>query len=137
MARAEKAGQWAVNQAANDRGLQKRAVARRRPTRTATAAASDTTSATSRQVGRRAFYLQDGQWVDAEEAGTRKTRVVKLFSPEYFELLKNDATFARLSSSAGPCRSTSATNASSSRRTASRRTRSSRSVRSQCEDEPG
>jgi hypothetical protein len=39
--------------------------------------------------------LQDGQWTDAEEAGTRKTRVVQLFSPEYFELLRGDPTFAR------------------------------------------
>src|SRR5262249_22398677 len=46
-------------------------------------------------IGQRAFYLQDGQWVDAEEAGKRKTRVVKILSPEYFELLKKDETFAR------------------------------------------
>ncbi len=46
-------------------------------------------------IGQRAFYLQDGQWVDAEEAGKRKTRVVKILSPEYFELLKKDATFAK------------------------------------------
>ncbi len=46
-------------------------------------------------IGRRAFYLQDGQWVDAEDAGVRKTRVVKLLSTEYFDLLKKDPTFAK------------------------------------------
>ena len=47
------------------------------------------------QLGRRAFYLQDGQWVDAEDAGTRKTRIVKLFSKEYFDLLRADPVFAQ------------------------------------------
>lgn len=46
-------------------------------------------------VGSRAFYLNDGQWTDGEEVGKRKVRVVKLFSPEYFELLKTNATFAK------------------------------------------
>ncbi len=47
------------------------------------------------QVGNRTFYLGDRQWTDSEEAGTRKTRVVNLFSPEYFELLRSNPTFAR------------------------------------------
>src|SRR5436305_10544097 len=54
-----------------------------------------TAAQTVSQIGNRTFYLQDGQWSDADETGKRKTRVVKLFSPEYFELLKNDATFTR------------------------------------------
>ncbi len=93
-AHAEKAGQWAVNQAANDKALQGAA---------APAAAGGyrdrrgqvVTVQTVTQVGRRAFYLRDGQWVDSEDAGKRKTRVVKLFSDEYFALLKSDATFAK------------------------------------------
>ena len=52
-------------------------------------------SAPTLAIGKRAFYLQDGQWVDAEDAGKRKTRVVKLLSPEYFALLKKDDTFAK------------------------------------------
>jgi Ca-activated chloride channel family protein len=95
MAKGEKAGQWAVQQAANDKDLQKRAVAAPsaniyRDRRGNTVALQGVT-----QIGRRAFYLQDGQWADAEEAGTRKTRVIKLFSPEYFELLRTDPTFAK------------------------------------------
>ncbi len=94
-ARSEQAGAWAVNQAANDKALQKAmapsAGASYRDRRGQVVTATQTVT----QIGRRTFYLQDGQWSDAEEAGKRKTRVVKLFSPEYFELLKNDATFTR------------------------------------------
>jgi Ca-activated chloride channel family protein len=94
-ARAEKAGQWAVNQAANDKALQLRAIAGAEANfyrdRRGNLQALQTVS----QIGRRAFYLHDGQWTDAEEAGSRKTRVVKLFSPAYFELLRSDPTFAK------------------------------------------
>ena len=95
MARGEQAGKWAVNQAANDKALQLRAVASPEANFYRDRRGNLTTARNVTQVGRRAFYLQDGQWVDAEEAGTRKTRVVKLFSPEYIELLKSDPTFAR------------------------------------------
>jgi Ca-activated chloride channel family protein len=95
MARGEQAGQWAVNQAANDKALQGRAVAAPEANVFRDRRGNVTTARGVTQVGNRAFYLQDGQWVDSEEAGTRKTRVVKLFSPEYMELLKKDATFAR------------------------------------------
>jgi Ca-activated chloride channel family protein len=94
-ARAEKAGQWAVNQAANDKALQMRSVATNEANVYRDRRGNVTALQTVSQVGRRAFYLQDGQWTDAEEAGKRKTRVVKLFSPEYFELLRTDPTFAR------------------------------------------
>jgi Ca-activated chloride channel family protein len=93
-ARQEKAGQWAVNQAANDKALQLRAFAGAdanvyRDRRGNVQAVTGVT-----QIGRRAFYLHDGQWCDSEEA-PKKTRVVKLFSPEYFELLRNNPTFAK------------------------------------------
>jgi Ca-activated chloride channel family protein len=94
-ARGEKAGQWAVNQAYNDKDLQKRAVAGNAVNAYRDRRGNLTTVNNVTLVGRRAFYLQNGQWVDAEEAGDRKTRVVKLFSPEYFELIRNDADFAR------------------------------------------
>jgi Ca-activated chloride channel family protein len=95
MARQEQAGQWAVNQAHNDRQLQNRAVAGTAANTYRDRRGKETTFNNINLIGQRAFYLQDGQWVDAEEAGTRKTRVVKILSPEYFELLKKDATFAK------------------------------------------
>jgi Ca-activated chloride channel family protein len=95
MARREQAGQWAVNQAFNDRQLQNRAVAGTAANTYRDRRGKDTTFHNINLIGQRAFYLQGGQWVDAEEVGTRKTRVVKILSPEYFELLKKDATFAR------------------------------------------
>jgi Ca-activated chloride channel homolog len=94
-ARSEKAGQWAVNQAANDKALQQRVAASPEANSYRDRRGNLTTTRNVTQLGRRAFYLQDGQWVDAEEAGTRKQRVVKLFSPEYVELLKTDPTFAK------------------------------------------
>ncbi len=95
MARAEQSGQWAVNQAKNDRQLQNQAVAPGAAGGYRDRRGKETTSSYVSHVGLRAFYLQDGQWVDAEEAGARKSRVVKLLSPEYFELLKKDSTFAK------------------------------------------
>jgi Ca-activated chloride channel family protein len=95
MARKEQAGQWAVNQAFNDKQLQQRAVAGAAANVYRDRRGKDTTLTNLTLIGQRAFYLQDGQWVDAEEAGPRKTRVIKILSPEYFELLKKDPTFAR------------------------------------------
>jgi Ca-activated chloride channel family protein len=95
MARAEQAGAWAVNQAQNDRQLQNRAVAGGAANTYRDRRGKETTFDNINLIGQRAFYLQDGQWVDAEEAGARKTRVVQILSPEFFELLKKDATFAK------------------------------------------
>ncbi len=95
MARREQAGQWAVNQAFNDRQLQSRVVAGTAANVYRDRRGKDTTFGNINLIGKRAFYLRDGQWVDAEEAGSRQTRVVKLLSPEYFELLGKDATFAK------------------------------------------
>ncbi len=95
MARREQAGQWAVNQAQNDRQLQNRVVAGGTANTYRDRRGKETTFDTINLIGKRAFYLQGGQWVDAEDAGKRKTRVVKLLSPEYFELLKKDPTFAK------------------------------------------
>jgi Ca-activated chloride channel family protein len=94
-AHAEKAGQWAVNQAANDKALQGAMAPAAAGGAYRDRRGQVTTVHTVTQVGRRAFYLCDGQWVDSQDAGKRKTRVVKLFSPEYFELIKSDATFAK------------------------------------------
>ena len=95
MANTQQAGRWAVNQARNDSNLQNRMVAGAEANtyldRRGNVVANDNIS----QVGRRVFYLREGQWVDGEEAGDRTTRVVKLFSPEYFGLLRNNPDFAR------------------------------------------
>jgi Ca-activated chloride channel family protein len=94
-ARSQQAGKWAVNQAFNDQQLQQRAVANREANtyrdRRGNLVSVDTVS----QIGRQVFYLRDGQWVDAEDAGPRQTRVVKLFSPEYFALLRSQPAFAQ------------------------------------------
>jgi uncharacterized protein YegL len=94
-ARSEKSGQWAVNQAANDRAMQQRAVATKESNFYRDRRGNVMDAQNISQLGRRAFYLQDGQWVDAEDAGSRKTRTVKLFSKEYFDLLKADPVFAQ------------------------------------------
>jgi Ca-activated chloride channel family protein len=94
-AHAQQAGQWAVNQAMNDNEFQNRAAAvnRFRDRQGRVQEAQNIA-----QVGRRAFYFRDGQWQDAEDAGARKTRVVKLYSDEYFDLLRKDTDFARAQS---------------------------------------
>lgn len=89
------AGQWAVNQARNDRGLQSRRVATQDGNNYVDRRGNVVANDFVRQLGRQAFYLRGGQWVDAEEQGDRKTRVVKLFSKEYMELLRNSSQFAR------------------------------------------
>jgi Ca-activated chloride channel family protein len=94
-ARQDQAGQWAVTQAHNDRNLQLRSVAGASANVYRDRRGKETTATNINLIGQRAFYLQDGQWVDAEDAGKRKTRVVKILSPEYFELLKKDRTFAK------------------------------------------
>ncbi len=94
-ARAEQAGQWAVNQAANAQSLQQRAVATNEANVYRDRRGNVMTAQNISQLGRRAFYLQDGQWVDSEDAGSRKTRIVKLFSKEYFDLLRADPVFAQ------------------------------------------
>src|SRR5262249_50258837 len=80
--------------AANDKDLQRRAVAAPEANVYRDRRGNVQVIRTVTQIGRRAFYLQDGQWVDAEDAGSRKTRVVKYLSAEHLELLK-DPTFAK------------------------------------------
>ena len=89
------AGGWAVQQARNDRYLQDRVVANGDGNRYVDRRGNVVTNRRIRQIGRQVFYLRDGQWVDAAETGQRKTRVVKLFSNEYFDLLRSHRDFAR------------------------------------------
>ena len=91
----ESSGQWAVAQAENDRALQDRQnmslAANTYRDRRGRVQVVDNV----RQIGRRAFYLKNGQWVDAEDAGDRKVRTIKAFSDEYFELARENDDFRR------------------------------------------
>ncbi len=93
-ANVQQAGQWAVNQAFNDQGLQTRKVAGNAANTYRDRRGNVVGADSVKQIGGRVFYLRDGQWIDGDEAGNRQQRVVKLFSPEYFELLRANADFA-------------------------------------------
>ena len=45
-----------------------------------------------KQIGSRTFYNRGGVWIDSTVKADAKTTIVKLFSPEYFALMKADAT---------------------------------------------
>lgn len=49
-------------------------------------------AATLKQVGARTFYNRGGVWVDSTAKSDVKPTIVKLFSKEYFDLLKSDTT---------------------------------------------
>jgi Ca-activated chloride channel family protein len=95
MANAQKAGKWAFNQARNDNFLQNRKVAGQGANHYLDRLGRVVINEAVRQIGAQTFYLRDGQWIDAEEAGQRNRRVVKLHSDEYNDLVRNDARFAR------------------------------------------
>ena len=121
-ARSQQAGQWAVNQAPNDRAMQQRAVATNEANVYRDRRGNVMTAQNISQVGRRAFYLQDGQWVDSEEAGTRPDARRQAVQQGVFRPASGrPGVRPGASNLAGPCRSTSARNASSSRKTASKK----------------
>ena len=98
-ARAEKAGQWAVQQAQNEQALQGRAA----PAAVASNVYRDRQGRVQnvesvRQVGKRAFYQKDGRWVEVGDDTKRADREVKLFSKEYFDLLRSNKDFAEAQS---------------------------------------
>jgi len=95
MAAEQKAGKWAVNQARNDQQLQQRGVAGAQANSYFDRRGNVVTTENIRQVGRRVFYLRDGQWVESEDAGKRKTRVVKVDDKEYRDLVRNHRDFAQ------------------------------------------
>jgi hypothetical protein len=47
------------------------------------------------QVGGKAYYMRQGQWVDSTDNTKLKERVVQLYSDEYFDLLRKNKDFAR------------------------------------------
>ena len=87
-ARGEKAGQWAVNQAANDKVLQRAAVAGRGQVLQRSPRSGDHVPK-RHHVGQRAFYLKDGQWADAEEVGKRKTPRRQAVQPGVFRVAQD------------------------------------------------
>ncbi|NQT39022.1 MAG: VWA domain-containing protein [Planctomycetes bacterium] len=91
----QQAGQWAVNQARNDFDLQNRKVAGKAGNTYRDRRGRVVANENIGQIGRQVFYLRDGQWVDGQEAGDRKKRVVELFSEEYFDLMRNNRQFSR------------------------------------------
>jgi Ca-activated chloride channel family protein len=92
-ANAMKSGRWAVVQAKNDMELQQRVVAAPSVNAFLDQSGERREAGNVRQVGRKAFYRRNDTWVEAAEAGDRKERKVKLFSPEYFSLVAGDEGF--------------------------------------------
>ena len=90
-----KSGQWAVAQAVNDRELQTRVVAAPQMNAYRDQRGEKRMAENVRQVGNRAFYLRNNQWEEADAAGAREVRKVKMFSDEYFALVKSDEGFRK------------------------------------------
>lgn len=90
-ARATKTGVWAVSQARNDKLLQSQVIRNNAANNFLDRRGQKVqAAATLKQVGARAYYYRNGVWEDGADAGKRRTRTVKAFSKEYFELLKNE-----------------------------------------------
>ena len=94
-ARAQQSGRWAFNQAVNEQKLQNRVVVTDAANLYRDRRGEMVASGNIRQIGRQVFYLRDGQWVEADAVGKGKARRVKLFSKEYFDLLRTHKDFAR------------------------------------------
>jgi Ca-activated chloride channel family protein len=90
-----RSGRWAVQQARNDRDLQTKMVVGNAANVYLDRRGKKVGRENVYQLGARCFYLNNGQWCDAEETGDRKTRVVKLFSDDYFALLREHPEFAK------------------------------------------
>jgi len=95
MANAVQAGQWAFNQARNDRQLQQKMVATKDANFYLDRQGRRVATENIQQFDDNVFYLRDGQWVDAQDQGDRKARTVKLFSKEYNDLVRNNRRFAQ------------------------------------------
>ena len=82
-------------QAVNDRELQTRVVAAPQMNAYRDQRGEKRMAENVRQVGNRAFYLRNNQWEEADAAGAREVRKVKMFSDEYFALVKSDEGFRK------------------------------------------
>jgi len=95
MANSVQAGQWAFNQARNDRQLQQKVVATKGANFYLDRQGRRVATENIQQFDDNVFYLREGQWVDAQDQGDRKARTVKLFSKEYNDLVRNNRRFAQ------------------------------------------
>ena len=95
MANAVQAGQWAFNQARNDRQLQQKVVATKGANFYLDRQGRRVATENIQQFDDNVFYLREGQWVDAQDQGDRRARTVKLFSKEYNDLVRNNRRFAQ------------------------------------------
>ncbi|MCA9069061.1 MAG: VWA domain-containing protein, partial [Planctomycetaceae bacterium] len=95
MARDFDSGRWAFNQARNDKSLQSRLAVNEETNSFVDRAGRTVASESIRQVGGKAYYMRQGQWVDSTDNEKLKERVVELYSEDYFQLLRKNKDFAR------------------------------------------
>ena len=95
MARDFQSGQWAFNQAKNDKSLQSRLAINEETNTFLDRSGRRVAYESIRQVGGKAYYMRQGQWVDSTDNAKLKERVVELYSDEYFKLLRSNKDFAR------------------------------------------
>ncbi len=88
-------GQWAFNQARNDKSLQSRLAINAETNAFVDRSGRRVAYESIRQVGGKAYYMRQGQWVDSTDNSKLKERVVQLYSDEYFQLLRSNKDFAR------------------------------------------
>ncbi|MEZ4474601.1 MAG: VWA domain-containing protein [bacterium] len=99
-ANAQSSGRWAVQQAGNELGLRHRKVSSVDNNFYKDRQGTVRKAEKVRTIDGRAYYQRDGKWVDAASRAN-KTRRVKKYSPEYFELIKKNKNFARAQSLGG------------------------------------
>jgi Ca-activated chloride channel family protein len=95
LARDFDSGQWAFNQARNDKFLQSKLAVNEENNSFVDRSGRTVVYDSIRQVGGKAYYMRQGQWVDSQDNASLKERVVELYSDEYFQLLRDNQDFAR------------------------------------------
>jgi hypothetical protein len=88
-------GRWAFNQARNDKSLQSRLAVNEETNSFIDRSGRTVEYDSIQQVGGKAYYMRQGQWVDSTDNAKLKERVVQLYSDEYFDLLRKNKDFAR------------------------------------------
>ena len=94
-ARVHTAGSWAVRQADNEQTLRHKVATSNEANRYVDRRGKKRKAANIKKIGRRAFYKRDGRWVEAADGKKRESRRVRKFSPEYMELVRDNADFAK------------------------------------------
>ena len=87
-------GRWAVNQAGNDIQMASRKVSSAASNMYRDRQGKAVQAQKVKTVGGRTFYEREGKWVQSNSTA-KKTRRVKKFSPEYFDLVRVNKDFAR------------------------------------------